>query len=484
MAEPVDKPRIGVDEWVASHEGRREQATGLRGLLHMSVQRVPMPVVFLSFIVVAAMLPFMTSNGYVLRVGFDTLIYMLLALGLNTVVGFAGLLDLGYIAFFGFGAYIYAMLASPQFGLHWPTPVILIIVVPATILLGLLVGLPSRRLVGDYLAIVTLFFGQLFVTVANNGNRISILGFTHGFNITNGPNGITNIDAFHLFGHYLESLRSYYWVALLFFLAVFGTIYLVSNSRTGRAWRSLREDSLAAEMMGMPVNRLKLFAFAFGAGVAGLTGTLFASLQTGVYASDFDTPILITIYAMVILGGAGSLGGMILGAIVVNVSLEVLRTPNHATWVFFTLIIATMLAKLRPWKVLAAVFFGTIAFGFAAYAVITAIWPSSNDGSGAVTGTLGRALEHWVPMPADPTKAGNWAFVAVVVLVLVLTTLRPFWRNIVLVPTLYLAVFAWDARLAFEPSITRLIMIGVILIVLMNARPQGLVGASRVEATA
>jgi ABC-type branched-subunit amino acid transport system permease subunit len=331
---------------------------------------------------------------------------------------------------------------------------------------------------------VTLFFGQLFVTVANNGNRISILGLTHGFNITNGPNGITNIDAFHLFGHYLESLRSYYWVALLFFIGVFGTIYLVSSSRTGRAWRSLREDSLAAEMMGMPVNRLKLFAFAFGAGIAGLTGTLFASLQTGVYSADFDTPILITIYAIVILGGAGSLGGMVLGAIVVNVSLEVLRTPNHATWVFFILIIATLLAKLRPWKVLAAVFLGTIAFGFAAYAVITAIWPSSNDGTGAVTGELGRWLEHWVPIPADPTKAGNWGFVALTALILVLTVVKPFWRNILLVPTLYLAVFVWDARLAFEPSITRLIMIGVILIVLMNARPQGLVGATRVEATA
>ena len=362
---------------------------------------MPTPAWFLAFIVVAAMLPFITSNGYVLRVGFDTLIFMLLALGLNTVVGFAGLLDLGYVAFFGFGAYIYAMLASSQFGLHWPTPVILIVVVPATILLGLLVGLPSRRLVGDYLAIVTLFFGQLFVTVANNGNRISILGFTHGFNITNGPNGITNIDAFHLFGHYLESLKSYYWIALLFFLGVFGTIYLVSNSRTGRAWRSLREDSLAAEMMGMPVNRLKLFAFAFGAGVAGLTGTLFASLQTGVYSADFDTPILITIYAMVILGGAGSLGGMILGAIVVNVSLEVLRTPNHATWVFFVLIIATLLAKLRPWKVLAAVFFGTIAFGFAAYAVITAIWPTANDGTGAVHG---RARTRARALGADPGR--------------------------------------------------------------------------------
>jgi branched-chain amino acid transport system permease protein len=484
MAETEQSPRIGVDEWVASHEGRREQSAGVTGALRTSAERVPTPAWFLIFLAAAATLPLLTNNGYVIRVGFDTLIYMLLALGLNTVVGFAGLLDLGYIAFFGFGAYLYAMLASDQFHIHLATPLILVIVVPATILLGLLVGLPSRRLVGDYLAIVTLFFGQLFVTVANNGDRISVLGLTHTFNITNGPNGITNVDAFHLFGHYLQSLSSYYWTALLFFAAIFTTIYLVSNSRTGRAWRSLREDSLAAELMGMPVNRLKLYAFAFGAGVAGLTGTLFASLQTGVYSSDFDTPILITIYAIVILGGAGSLAGMILGAIVVNVTLEVLRTPNHATWVFFTLIIATLLAKLRPWKVLAAVVVGTIAFGFAAYAVITAIWPTANDGTGAVTGELGRALERWVPIPVNPTPPGNWGFVALVLLILVLTTLRPFWRNILLVPTLYLSVFVWDARLAFEPSITRLISIGVILIVLMNARPQGLVGSARVEATA
>ena len=212
-------------------------------------------------------------------------------------------------------------------------------------LLGFLVALPSRRLVGDYLAIVTLFFGQLFVTVTNNGNRISILGFTRGYNVTNGPNGIANVDPFHLFGHQLESLRSYYYVALLFFVVVLRAVYLVSDSRTGRAWRSLREDSLAAELMGMPVNRLKLYAFAFGAAVAGLTGTLFASLKTAVFSSDFDTPVLITIYAMVILGGAGSLGGVILGAIVVNVSLEVLRTPNHATWMFFVLIIAELLMR-------------------------------------------------------------------------------------------------------------------------------------------
>jgi ABC-type branched-subunit amino acid transport system permease subunit len=478
---PPTQPKIGADEWVASHDSRREESLGAIALIRQRLEQLPHPAFYAAFGAVAALLPFLTNNGYIIRVGFDTLIYMLLALGLNVVVGAAGLLDLGYVAFFGFGAYVYAMLASSQFNQHWPTPLILIVATGATVLLGLLVALPSRRLVGDYLAIVTLFFGQLFVTVTNNGNRISILGFTRGYNITNGPNGIANLDPFHIFGKQLETLKSYYWVALIFFLVCLAAVYLVDRSRTGRAWHSLREDSLAAEMMGMPVNRLKLYAFAFGAGIAGLAGTLFASLQTAVFSSDFDTPLLITVYAIVILGGAGSLGGVILGALVVNVTLEVLRTPNHATWLFFGLIIAGLVIKLRPWRVFAAVVVATIALGFAVHAICAALWPTSVEGTGAVTGTLGNALEHWVPIPVDPTKAGNWGFVILVVLVLVLTTLKPFWRNVVLVPTLYLSVFVWDARLAFEPSITRLIMIGVILIVLMNARPQGLVGANRVE---
>ena len=155
-------------------------------------------------------------------------------------------------------------------------------------------------------------------------------------------------------------------------------------------------------MMGMPVNRLKLYAFAFGAGVAGLTGTLFASLNTAVFSSDFDTPLLITIYAIVILGGAGSLGGVILGALVVNVSLEVLRTPNHATWMFFMLIIATLLAKLRPWRVLGG---GgrrrRSSFGFAVHAIVGAIWPTSVEGQGAVTG---RARRRAPALGADPAR--------------------------------------------------------------------------------
>src|SRR5580692_2478104 len=240
---PPQGPKIGVDEWVASHESRREGYQGLIGTVRARADTIPKPALFAAFGVAAALVPLITTNGYFLRVGFDTLIYMLLALGLNIVVGFAGLLDLGYVAFFGFGAYGYAMLASSQFNLHWPTLAILPLVTAATVLLGFLVALPSRRLVGDYLAIVTLFFGQLFVTVTNNGESMSLLGLTRDVNVTNGPNGIANIDPFHLFGHELESLSSYFYVSLVLFLAVLAVVYLVDRSRTGRAWRSLREDA-------------------------------------------------------------------------------------------------------------------------------------------------------------------------------------------------------------------------------------------------
>jgi branched-chain amino acid transport system permease protein len=475
--ENPEQPQIGVDQWVASVD---ERTVGKRAV-RMQLDRIPHPVWFAVFVVAAVLVPFFTNNGYILQVGFDTLIYMLLALGLNVTVGFAGLLDLGYVAFFGFGAYGYAMLASQQFNYHWPTLAILVLVTAATVLLGFVVALPSRRLVGDYLAILTLFFLELFVTVVQNGESISFLGLTKDHNITNGPNGIANIDPFHIFGHALQSLRSYYYFALAFFVGVLGVVYLVNRSRTGRAWRAIREDPLAAELTGTPVNRLKLYAFAFGAGVAGLTGTLFASQHSAVFSSDFDAPVLILVYAILILGGAGSIGGVILGALVVNVTLEVLRTPNHATWIFFILIIGALVAKLRPWWLFAAVIASTIALGFAVYGIAYAIDPTWTSGSGAVTGKLGEALSHWTPIPPDPMQIGNYAFVALICGVLALTVVRPLIRNILLPVVLYLAVYAWNARLAFEPSTTRLIMIGVILIVLMNVRPQGLMGQARVE---
>jgi branched-chain amino acid transport system permease protein len=469
-------PKVGVDSWVASHEGRVQRSRFLR-----EFDRVPRPAFYAGFAVLAAILPALTSDEYIIRVGFDTLLYMLLALGLNIVVGYAGLLDLGYVAFYGFGAYGYAMLASPKFGLHWDTLAVIPVVMICSALLGFLVALPSRRLVGDYLAIVTLFFGQLFVTVYQNGNRISFLGITKGYDVTGGPNGIPNVDNWDLGGLKIGSVKGYYYAALIVFVLALACIYLIDTSRTGRAWKSLREDPLAAEMMGMPVNRLKLIAFAVGAAIAGLAGTLFAALNTAVFSADFDVPTLIIVYSMLILGGAGSIGGVILGALVVNVSLEVLRTPGHATWIFYVVLAATLLAKLRPWRVLAVVGAGTIGLGYAFHAIMSSAWPRSTRGTSTVGGWLGNGLDGWNLHPTNPMMIGNIAFVILVLAVLALTTLRGWSRWLAMIPTLYLAAFVWDNRLVVEPSITRLILIGVILIVLMNARPQGLLGTSRVE---
>ena len=474
VPDEVGRPRIGVDEWVASVEGRTRASR-----LQRELERIPRPALFAVFAVACALLPAVTSNGYVIRVGFDTLLYMTLALGLNIVVGFAGLLDLGYAAFYGIGAYSYAMLASPKFGIHWPTPAVILIVVIGCAIVGLLVGLPSRRLVGDYLAIVTLFFGQLFVTVYNNGNRIPGLG-----DATGGPNGIANVDPFHLFGYRLtpfNHLKAYFYIALIMFSLVLTGLYLIDRSRTGRAWRSLREDPLAAELMGIPVNRLKLMAFTLGAGVAGLTGTIFAALNTAVFASDFDVPLLITIYAMMILGGVGTLGGAILGAIVVNVTLEVLRTPDHATWVFYIAILVGLAAKLRPWRWLAAVLVGTAALGFVAHAVAHSVDAAWTAGSVSGAGWLGDRLTHWVIVPAHPGTVGNYSFVLLIAAVTGLTALRGWAQKLALMPVLYLTAFVWENRLVEEPSITRLILLGAVLIVLMNARPQGLIGTARVE---
>jgi branched-chain amino acid transport system permease protein len=476
-----DTPQIGVDEWVATHDVRRERGHGLVARVRSELERVPTPGFYLGFGIAAALLPALTANDYVVRVGFDTLLYMLLALGLNITVGYAGLLDLGYVAFYGFGAYAYAMLASPHFGLHWDTLAIIPVVTVATALLGFLVALPSRRLLGDYLAILTLFFGQLFVTVYQNGNHISFLGLTRGVDITGGPNGIPNIDNVNLLGLRIASVRGYFYLALVVFLLVLAIVYMIDRSRTGRAWRSIREDPLAAELMGIPVNRQKLIAFALGAAIAGLTGTLFAALNTAVFTADFDTPSLIIVYAILILGGAGSLGGVIIGAIVVNVSLEILRTSGHATYIFYLAVAIGLVAFVRPWRWFAAVVGGTIAFGYVVHAIVSAVWPSGVSGSPAIGGPLGSFLDSWQLYPANPMTIGNVAFVVLVFACMALTLLHGWKRWVALIPTLYLASFVWENRLVAEPSITRLILIGVILIVLMNLRPQGLRGTARVE---
>jgi branched-chain amino acid transport system permease protein len=475
-----DGPRIGVDEWVARH-GERE---GLRGgplaPVLKRLEQLPWWLLLALAVGLSALTPVVSDSDYVIRVAVNTVLFALLAVGLNVVVGWAGLLDLGFVAFYGFGAYLYAMLSSEQFGRHLPAELAIPLVIVSSAVLGLLLGLPSRRLLGDYLAIVTLFFAQIFVVLATNADSITLPWNDGPTDFTGGPNGVTDIDPISLFGHEFNSIRSYLWLSLGVFAVVVIALQFVSRSRTGRAWRAVREDPLAAELMSMPVNRLKLLAFMFGAATAGLTGTIFASVQLGVFPGNFDLPLLITIYAMVILGGAGSIPGVVIGAITINVSLELLREPGNARALFYAAIALGLLALVRPWMKLALVAAGTIVFGIVAYQLTDAIRPAWTSGS-IEGGRFADLLDGWVVHPVDSVHLGNAGFVLLIVALVALSELRGHWRTVLLVPTLYLAAFVWENRLVAEPSVTRILLLGALLIVLMSWRPQGLLGTSRVE---
>ena len=473
---PVSGPRVGSDEWVARQAHRREYAPGWLGAAQRASERVGWWPRLAVAGVAGVALPLLGLGGFQLQVGIDALVIALLAVGLNIVVGWAGLLDLGYVAFFGFGAYGFALLSSGQLGahgIHLPALLSLPIVMIGAAILGLLVGLPSRRLIGDYLAIVTLFFGEAFVEFTNNVAP-SVLG---------GPNGIISIDPIRILGYQFTSNESYYYLLVILLVLTMTVLRLLDTSRTGRAWRAVREDPLAAASMTIPVNRVKLMAFAFGAMVAALAGTIFAAQQISVFPTDFDTPILILIYAGLILGGAGSIAGAAAGALIVMVIYDgLLRSPTDSGYLFYGLILLTLIVKVRPWRKLGGVLAATVALGFAAHAIAGAISSAWVAGGPQSTGWIAVALRDWVIVPANPQVPGNFGFVLLVCLLIALVQVTGRWRTILLAPTVYLASFVWETRLILEPSITRQLMIGAILIVMMNARPQGLLGARRVEA--
>ena len=216
-------------------------------------------------VALAALVPLVVSSDFLVRIGVNGMLLALLAVGLNVSVGWAGLLDLGFVAFYGFGAYTFALLSSDQLGIHLPTLLAVPIVILATGLLGLVLGLPSWRLSGDYLAIVTLFFSQIFLELTLNFDRL-------GVDLTGGPNGISGVDPFSFLGFEFSSPTSYFYLLLVLVAVIVTMLYLVDRSRTGRAWRALRDDPLAAEIMTVPIRRLKLMAFATGAAVAGPGG--------------------------------------------------------------------------------------------------------------------------------------------------------------------------------------------------------------------
>ncbi len=267
------------------------------------------------------------GRGWVRILDF-ALLYVMLALGLNIVVGFAGLLDLGYIAFYAVGAYLYALLASPQFGIHLPFWVLLPLGASVAGVFGVLLGAPTLKLRGDYLAIVTLGFGEIIRIFLNNLNA--------PVNITNGPQGVNMIDpiAFggfslahtqRILGIEVPSVHLYYYLFLALALLVILITLRLENSRIGRAWVAIREDEIAAKSMGINTRNIKLLAFAMGATFGGVAGGLFAGFQGFVSPESFVLMESIVVLCMVVLGGMGHIPGVILGAVLLAAMPELFR---------------------------------------------------------------------------------------------------------------------------------------------------------------
>jgi branched-chain amino acid transport system permease protein len=296
--------------------------------------------VFTAILLVLPLLLQTQGNAWV-RIADTALLYVLLALGLNIVVGYAGLLDLGYVAFYALGAYMFGLLASPHLtdnfaavaalfpdGLHMP----LWVVIPAGAALagffGILLGAPTLKLRGDYLAIVTLGFGEIIRVFLNN--------LDHPVNITNGPKGLNQIDSIHffninlgkpahLFGYEIASVTLYYYLFLALVVVSVIICHRLELSRIGRAWMAIREDEIAAKAMGINTRNMKLLAFGMGATFGGVAGSMFGAFQGFVSPESFSLMESVMIVAMVVLGGIGHLPGVILGAVLLSALPEVLR---------------------------------------------------------------------------------------------------------------------------------------------------------------
>ncbi|CCD38213.1 Branched-chain amino acid transport system permease protein LivM (TC 3.A.1.4.1) [Candidatus Paraburkholderia kirkii UZHbot1] len=293
-------------------------------------------------VIAAPMVIGAAGGNYWVRVLDFAMLYVMLALGLNVVVGFAGLLDLGYIAFYAVGAYTAALLSSPQLttqfewiaqlasgGLHVPFFIIVPIAMALAATFGVLLGAPTLRLRGDYLAIVTLGFGEIVRIFMNNLDR--------PVNITNGPKGITGIDPVHVgnfslaqthdfLGFKFPSVYLYYYLFVLCALFVIWVCTRLQHSRIGRAWAAIREDEIAAKAMGINTRNVKLLAFAMGASFGGLSGAMFGAFQGFVSPESFTFWESIVVLACVVLGGMGHIPGVILGAVLLAVFPEFLRS--------------------------------------------------------------------------------------------------------------------------------------------------------------
>ena len=280
------------------------------------------------------------GNAWV-RIADLALLYVMLALGLNIVVGYAGLLDLGYVAFYAVGAYLFALMASPHLadnfaafaamfpnGLHTSLWLVIPLAALVAAIFGAVLGAPTLKLRGDYLAIVTLGFGEII--------RIFLNNLDHPVNLTNGPKGIGQIDSvkifgldlgkrLELFGYDINSVTLYYYLFLILVIFTVVICYRLQDSRIGRAWMAIREDEIAAKAMGINTRNMKLLAFGMGASFGGVSGAMFGAFQGFVSPESFSLMESVMIVAMVVLGGIGHIPGVILGAVLLSALPEVLR---------------------------------------------------------------------------------------------------------------------------------------------------------------
>ena len=304
-----------------------------------SVERVLPPwwhrALAVALLVAAALLPlfFSQTSGFI-NAQILALAYVVFALGLNVVVGFAGLLDLGYVAFYALGSYCVGWFGSSFFfkanvhvgvnkiaatlpGIHLNFLLVIVAAIIVTSLAGVIIGLPTLRLRGDYIAIVTLAFGEIVRVFAINGTDIKIAGMP----LTAGKIGISGVDApyFPGTGTFDElHLRPWYWTIFILVLVTLFVTLRVRDSRLGRAWVALREDEVAAVSMGIPLVRTKLLAYAMGAALGGVAGVFLGSYSTVINADQFNFGFSIFILAMIIVGGLGSIWGAVLGAVLLS----------------------------------------------------------------------------------------------------------------------------------------------------------------------
>src|SRR5436190_1162965 len=288
---------------------------------------------------IAWFLPLLLSSlGSTLDTSIYAVAYVIFALGLNIVVGFAGLLDLGYVAFYAIGAYTIGWFGSDWFssvtgnggahiavggqastlpGIHLNFLLIVLVAMVLTAIAGAIIGLPTLRLRGDYIAIVTLAFGEIAGTIALNGDSIHF----GKFQLTNGQQAISPIDQPNLLTQFdnATSLRPYFWLGLAMVVLVLLVNFALRDSRLGRAWIAIREDEVAAASMGVPLVRTKLLAYAVGAALGGMAGAFLGTYSQAIDSNQFQFSFSILILAMVILGGLGSIWGVVFGAIVLAV---------------------------------------------------------------------------------------------------------------------------------------------------------------------